>query len=404
MLERNTTPRRAAIAATIAAALALTLSATATPDALAGSYVVTACGAAPGGVNNSWAPSANHANVTAYTNACAPISGGLIARAAANGSSVPANAASSWTFTRPNAETVITGLDLSAEIYRYGGDSFNSWGAGLSDDAGAFLWGDTSSGYLHVGTNSGAYIPIGVNNRISIQLGVRCANGAGCTTASSGDATQNYSRARTALYGARVTLSNWTAPSVSGRRGALWSTNGWVNGTQGAGFDAGDEVGVQRIALAVDGQEQASDSSCDFTYTVPCPVNRSLDASFNTAGFADGVHTLWFRATDSAGNVGTDSRWIYIDNTAPAAPRDARAVRRTQRPVADDKRLHSHVREPEHRRRVGQHRQRRRNLSGRRAERATDIVVHDGAARRCRGIEHVQCSVAGQVPGACARS
>ena len=63
-------------------------------------------------------PSSNHGNVTAYANPCAPISGGLIARAAANNSSVPANAAAAWTVTRPNAETVITGVELSAEIYR----------------------------------------------------------------------------------------------------------------------------------------------------------------------------------------------------------------------------------------------------------------------------------------------
>ncbi len=314
---RSTTiTRRAAAGAVLALALVLLMA----PFADAGSYVVSACGAAPGGANNSWTPGASHGNLTAYSNPCAPISGGLIARAAANGASVPANSVATWSFVRPNAETVITGLELSGEIYRLGGDAFDTWGAGLYDNTGGYLWGGTAASYLHLGTGSGAYVPIGVDSRTALHMGVRCANGGGCTTASSGDQSQNYARARTALYGARVTLSNWAPPTVSGLRGALWTTNGWVGGTQSAGFDAADEVGVRRISLAIDADERASDSACDFTYTVPCPIARAHDASFNTAGLSDGVHTLWFRATDSAGNDGGDSRWIYVDNTAPAAP------------------------------------------------------------------------------------
>ena len=195
MLDRTRMFTRGALGAlliTTATAVALAV----TPAvAWAGSYVVSACGAAPGGVNNSWGAIANHGNVTAYGTACAPISGGLIARAAANNSSVPNGASASWTVTRPNPETVITGVELSGEIYRLGGDAFNTWAVGLSDNTGAFLWGDASSSFLHVGTSSGAYIPIGVDGRISLTMGVRCVNAAGCSTASGGDATQNYSRA-----------------------------------------------------------------------------------------------------------------------------------------------------------------------------------------------------------------
>lgn len=309
----------ARLAGAVLAGALVTLALTAAP-ALAGTYVVTACGAAPGGVNNSWAPYANHANVTAYGTPCAPISGGLIARAAANGQSAPVNAVAGWTFTRPSAETLITNVDISAELYRTGGDAFNLWTVGLYDNTGTFLWGGGATSYYHSGTGSGAYLPVAVNNRTSISVGVGCANGGGCTTASSGDPEQNYSRARTALFGARVTLYNSSSPTSSDRRGQLWTDNAWIGGTQPVGFDAADDIGVRRIAIAVDSDERASDSTCDYTRTVPCPGSRTLDTSFNTAGFSDGTHTMYFRATDASGNVSTDSRPLYIDNTAPAAP------------------------------------------------------------------------------------
>ena len=117
-----------------------------------------------------------------------------------------------------------------------------------------------------------------------------------------------------------VTLYNSSNPSNGGFRGRLWTDNGWVAGTHAVGFDAADDIGIQRMAIAVDADEHASDSSCDFTRTVPCPGSRGLDTTFNTAGFSDGGHALTFRSTDASGNVRTDAKQIFIDNTAPAAP------------------------------------------------------------------------------------
>ena len=210
-------------AATMSLCIALMLAflAAITPDALAGTYVVTACGAAPGGVNNSWVAHSNHGNVTTYATPCAPVSGGLIARAAANASSVPSGTYATWNFNSPNASTVITGVDVSAEIFRLGGDAFNNWGVGLYDETGGYLWGGAGAGYLHVGTQSGSYIPIGVNNRAAIAIGALCLNGGGCSTASSGVQEMTLS-APDAPPGICFVNSFLTAPGQTWMRALAW--------------------------------------------------------------------------------------------------------------------------------------------------------------------------------------
>ena len=295
-------------------------------SARAGSYVVSACLAAPHGENNAWSASAWSAHVTAYASTCDNITAsGLTARTSVEGAGTTApfldNA--TWTFDAP-AGAVVTQAELSAFIYRYGGAGGPSeaWATGLSDETGGYLWGNAGSTGLWSGTSPGSYITIPVPSRTHLQFGVVCGNLGGCTTASTGVYSPPvlYMRALTQLYGARVTVSDGSVPSLGGQRGGLYATAGWIGGTAAVGFDASDNVGIKTTSVALDGDTHSAAGACDYTRRVPCPSLASYDTSFNTAAVGDGDHTLALTAVDTAGNPLTSSKTVHVDNTAPGMP------------------------------------------------------------------------------------
>ena len=116
---------------------------------------------------------ASHRNVTAYGTPCAPISGGLIARAAANSQSTPANADRRLDVHAAERRDAHHQPSTSPpRSIRLGGDAFNFWGVGLYDDTGAYLWGGGATSYYHVGTGSGAYVPMRRQQPHAISVGV----------------------------------------------------------------------------------------------------------------------------------------------------------------------------------------------------------------------------------------
>lgn len=113
------------------------------------------------------------------------------------------------------------------------------------------------------------------------------------------------------------------APGLSNGRGTLWTADEWLKGTHTVGFDAGDASGIRETTVSVDGKRAATRTfDCDYSRPAPCPA-ASFEVEQNTAGWGnDGEHTITLAGIDAAGNTGSATRTVKIDNTAPDAPRD----------------------------------------------------------------------------------
>jgi hypothetical protein len=288
--------------------------ATSPPSARAGGYDVYACNSAVGGgANHSWGAVADP-GMTAYSDC--PGSQGLVARNVYDG------AASGWLqgaymiFDAPAGNSVDAvsfefglrrpdcswGVEMVGGNQDLGGNILVGLPAGQSCDS-TFQTADESSYF------GGRYSYPTSGSRVRIEA--RCGQGS-CT------------RNGVAAFHIRnvdVYVSDNVAPSLSGGRGALWTSNGWLSGSQSLGFDASDGAGIQVATASVDGREIVHGGNvCDYTYAAPCPQG-SVNATVPTAGFGgDGSHTLTLSAVDGAGNPSSVSRTILIDNTPPDAP------------------------------------------------------------------------------------
>ena len=311
--------------------------------ATAGSYEVSACNYAPEAVNNSWVwatsdPSqpdhyAEHANCPyrlGGTGGTADQEGGLSTTDALGLSSgAPPGISAGWTFTAP------VGTTITAITYeRYIGhqlDPFNDWSPALRAD-GTVIPSETCLDSSHngetcfVGGPPGEGGEPGVITGLSahqLSLGIVCQAPSGdeCVTG----ATQHQVWA--AMYGATVTLSDPTPPTLSAPSGALWGpgeAGGFHKGTESVTTSAQDVgSGVQSIVLAADGQPiETYNASCNFTFAQPCPLSTGAQTlTLATTGLSDGTHTLTLVAIDAAGNQSTvASEQIAVDNNPPPPP------------------------------------------------------------------------------------
>jgi hypothetical protein len=123
-----------------------------------------------------------------------------------------------------------------------------------------------------------------------------------------------------------VTVSDHTLPAIANVRGSLWSGL-WLNGTRRVSFDAGDNTGIKDVRVLVDGREMArAGRGCNPTLkTCPNWPGVALDVA-TTNGIADGKHRLVIEAVDRGNNRRALARDLYVDNTAPAAPRELAVV------------------------------------------------------------------------------
>jgi hypothetical protein len=149
-----------------------------------------------------------------------------------------------------------------------------------------------------------------------------------CSTKSRG-CPRNKVYARFDMRDITVDLDDFLAPDFVAPHGSMWnmsngdiaSSTGWLSGETSVAFTARDNMGVQRTAILVDG-EQVTDPAyaCDHNLRLPCPA--SVDDAFAApAGrLADGVHTITIRAQDAAGNVTAASRQFKIDSADPQQP------------------------------------------------------------------------------------
>jgi hypothetical protein len=101
-----------------------------------------------------------------------------------------------------------------------------------------------------------------------------------------------------------LTISNdSTIPTISFTSPAYGAV---VAGSISVTGNATDNVGVTRVELSVDGSLYGTDSAAPYAF------------SWNTAGYADGAHTLTLRAFDGAGNSATATSSATVDNLHPA--------------------------------------------------------------------------------------
>ncbi len=313
------------------------------PRALAiGTYQVSACNSAPEAANNSWTWAttdlaqpphyAQHANCPyrlGGNGGKADQEGGLSTTDAlglSNGA-MPGTSAG-WTFTAP-AGASITGLTYE----RYIGHVFdpkNSWSPALRAD-GTIVPGETcldsvgNGETCTVGGPPGGGEPTvitGLSAR-ELSLGILCQAPTEdeCVTG----ATQ-YAVWAT-MYGATVTLSDPTPPTLGTPSGGLWGpgeASGFHKGTESVTVSANDVGGgVASIALLADGRPvEIYTAACNYTFAQPCPSSTGAQTlTLPTTELSDGTHTLTIVATDAAGNQSTvASEQITVDNSAPSPP------------------------------------------------------------------------------------
>jgi len=309
----------------------------------AGTYQVSACNFAPEAANNSWAWSTNDpaepAHYAEHVNCPyrlggdggkADQEGGLSTTDALGLSSGAAPGTSAgWTFAAP-AGTSITGLAYERFIgHQF--DGFNDWSPALRAD-GAIVPGETCLDSVQNGETCSVGAPPGEGGEPAVitglsahelSLGVVCQAPAEdeCVTG----ATQ-YAVWAT-MYGATVTLSDPTPPTLSAPSGALWGpgeAGGFHKGTESVAVSAADVGGgVASIVLSADGRPvETYTAPCNFTFAQPCPSSTGTQTlTLPTTQLSDGTHTLTLVATDAAGNQSTvASHEITVENSAPPPP------------------------------------------------------------------------------------
>lgn len=158
-----------------------------------------------------------------------------------------------------------------------------------------------------------------VGRRFGVFL--RCGPGFTCSQFTTGDV-----RVRGRSFD--FTLRDDVTPSLGAPGGTLLS--GWARGTRTLSFSAGDTGGglSNVTATFANGTVLSSPSACPtiggrYIRLVPCPLTRSGAWNMNTAQLPDGRQTVTVRASDVSGRAAQQTRELWVDNTAPAAPSGA---------------------------------------------------------------------------------
>ena len=317
------------------------------PLARAGSYDVVSCSVDGAFLaNNAWAPANNPGdNPASQTDTSCSKPGDPIAVSLAPNTAYGNDTWAALRLSAP-AQTTITNYKLSIRHYWFApplpnyptertyslaelGEVIFS-GAGLvaqvDQDAlsGEGHWygyrGAHQSGFADTGVftvsraNSDRALAAPSTGSMTLAAGCFTDDGSGCSLGT--DGAGNVGAALLELYGSRVTITDTTAPALTGpTAGAGLRAPGTRSGDEPLTFSASDNTGIRRAEIvdvtdADDPQvvaaedyattQSAQKGKCDYTRTKPCP---DLKAETIVASPAiAGRRTLLLRVTDSAGN------------------------------------------------------------------------------------------------------
>jgi len=306
--------------------------------AVAGTYDVVTCGAAPGSVNRAWVFRTNSQELEGSDPTPCVLSpvdpdrflgesdsgafSGLWARTIIpSGTPLPASGDyAEWRIEAPSG-TAITGLHVRRWL-------------GLEAGSGWFLYGRSGNSTLlpgetctvtggadecNVGGPNSDWIRFADLSTESLAYGFRCAR-SGCIDGSTIHA------ARAAIYAARVTISDPTSPTVDAPTGSLFDTDDRSGTATIIAKGRDQQGGLRELRAYVDDHDTPHAThafTCDPTLTQPCPTaSISGTLQIDTARLADGPHRVVVAGVDAGGNEGrANPRTFRTENHAPAAPR-----------------------------------------------------------------------------------
>jgi hypothetical protein len=306
--------------------------------ALAGSYEVRTCG--PEATPGLWTQVNTAPDGYASGNLCGgpefgPLGGdkqgSLYAEDILNSpANIPNGARAGWTLTAPAGAT-ITRISYYRTLASF---------AAVDMAAGLFLANGAPVEQCRTATafgspltcskpNDRAPVVFANLNTTSLFFGVLCdLVTQGAIACSAGGAPKHSVQAY--LYSARVTISEDSAPTVTGVGGALWG-GGVVSGNVPVTFSASDASGIREQAVQTLGRTIASTpQGCDYTSLQP-PCAQSPNATLNvdTTRVADGTQTFQLVVTDGAGNTQIlTSPPVTVDNYGPPPPSGLTATAR----------------------------------------------------------------------------
>jgi hypothetical protein len=319
-------------AAVKAISIAITACLAAVPCAAdAGSYTVSGC--SPAATSGLWTgtntfPAGFTAGNLCGGPAMGPVDGSnqgaLYAEDILNSpASIPDGARAGWTFTAPPG-TTITAISYYRHIQAYNDQDlvaglFQADGSALEQCKIPWPFVSGSSNSCQMPNNQAPVTFIGLNTSV-LFMGVMCRIVRPVIACGAGGAPLHA--VRTAMYSARVTLVEGSAPEISEVGGPLWA-GGVVSGVVPVTFSASDPTGIQEHLVRSDtGKTVVSVlQPCDFTLAQPCPQQPSGSLGVDTLRVPDGPHTFSLVVTDAAGNsqVAT-SPAVVVDNYGPPPP------------------------------------------------------------------------------------
>ena len=299
----------------------------------AGTYDVVACNA-PGaaGANHSWTGTATAFNsapqpeVYDIYDDCAGTEKGLVAKTHVGGSD---NArfltGAAWVFTAPSGTTI-----TRVTVWRYGfkfrtaatGADGDPWWIGAQEANGNTVgggFGETcdvpeNQPACTIGADGGASAANQQTYDVSttqLKWQIFCRVLSGCGRYYGGISTAGME-----LYGARVTLTDTSKPSLSIGGQALEA--GWRRPGMPISISASDNSGIRNVRVEAGGGARSGGArSCDATMPIPC--TNVPNGSLPLPAAADGAEQIRVVAEDAAGNATSAPATVLVDGTAPLA-------------------------------------------------------------------------------------
>lgn len=278
------------------------------PTAIAGTYTVVSCNAAPpthsGAAWQAQAGSVNSYQLCPSHGGGTPNTRGISTRAV--GRTFSGGEYSRWWFYAPSG-TTISRLDWAGragrdtpswatEISAQGGISYARL-IGYAAQPGATAYG---SGF-EIPNPTTVWTPAGTT---SLTQNVQCGAG------SCGSGATMHT------YHAAVTLTDHWNPGVS--IGGI-AEGEWVRGDRTVSFNASDNTGIKRAQMYLDHQpapDSVAGFGCDYSQPVPCS-NQAGAFTLRTGNGPDGPRLVEILVHDGSDTPGAAGATIRVDNTAP---------------------------------------------------------------------------------------